>query len=476
MSRLHHLYGLLRYLMMLLSGIIFVSGLVLFGLGVWIRYGAATFVQVMGSFSAQLVTISYVCMCLGAILSLLGFIGCYGAWSENRCLIMLYFFIVSMMFTAEVTGVIFILVYKDLVEVTIRGASKDSLRMSYMGPTAADPISTAWNTIMVHYKCCGFDNSTADFKNSVFSANTGLLYPKTCCVDLTSSACDGLDTTQGLIHPKSCITKLINVIQDQSVIFGSTASGICVMESVPKNGASRDFESSGNGPVDEQEPIRGTVKVVKLNPNNLGLSGLFRRGGISLRGAPGPRMPFPAFLSSGRPGPPALPAKAAAVPLHPLSHLHHDSQGNGGVGMKKRQGFEMWQRAMDKSDHSKTMSMSLPLSLKDSANRQSCAAVPFTQRITSEGCNAVTVHNKLCFGQCSSLFVPSGWESARLTGAGGHRRAPCSRCAPSKAHTVTVPLRCGMEVREKRVMVVEECKCETGREEGNIEAVASMHL
>lgn len=47
--------------------------------------------------------------------------------------------------------------------------------------------------------------------------------------------------------------------------------------------------------------------------------------------------------------------------------------------MKKRQGFEMWQRAMDKSDHSKTMSMSLPLSLKDSANRQSCAAVPFTQ-------------------------------------------------------------------------------------------------
>ncbi|KAM9489724.1 uncharacterized protein ACWYII_002710 isoform 4-T4 [Salvelinus alpinus] len=430
----------------------------------------------MGSFSAQLVTISYVCMCLGAILSLLGFIGCYGAWSENRCLIMLYFFIVSMMFTAEVTGVIFILVYKDLVEVTIRGASKDSLRMSYMGPTAADPISTAWNTIMVHYKCCGFDNSTADFKNSVFSANTGLLYPKTCCVDLTSSACDGLDTTQGLIHPKSCITKLINVIQDQSVIFGSTASGICVMESVPKNGASRDFESSGNGPVDEQEPIRGTVKVVKLNPNNLGLSGLFRRGGISLRGAPGPRMPFPAFLSSGRPGPPALPAKAAAVPLHPLSHLHHDSQGNGGVGMKKRQGFEMWQRAMDKSDHSKTMSMSLPLSLKDSANRQSCAAVPFTQRITSEGCNAVTVHNKLCFGQCSSLFVPSGWESARLTGAGGHRRAPCSRCAPSKAHTVTVPLRCGMEVREKRVMVVEECKCETGREEGNIEAVASMHL
>lgn len=170
-------------------------------------------------------------------------------------------------------------------------------------------------------------------------------------------------------------------------VFLSTFSAVALslpfphnsIKSVPKNGTSRDFESSGNGPVDEQEPIRGTVKVVKLNPNNLGLSGLFRRGGISPRGAPSPRMPFPGFLSMGRPGPPALPAKAAAVPLHPLSHLHHGGQVNGGVGMKKRQGFEMWQRAMDKSDHSKTMSMSLPLSLKDSANRQSCAAVPFTQ-------------------------------------------------------------------------------------------------
>uniref|UniRef100_A0A8C7I7U0 Tetraspanin n=1 Tax=Oncorhynchus kisutch TaxID=8019 RepID=A0A8C7I7U0_ONCKI len=198
-----------------------VSGLVLFGLGVWIRYGAATFVQVMGSFSAQLVTISYVCMCLGAILSLLGFIGCYGAWSENRCLILLVRDRESQTTPSP----------RPICSEGPLLTRVDSLRMSYMGPTAADPISTAWNTIMVHYKCCGFDNSTDDFKNSVFSANTGLLYPKTCCVDLTSTACDGLDTTQGLIHPKvGCITKLINVIRDQSVIFGSTASGICVME------------------------------------------------------------------------------------------------------------------------------------------------------------------------------------------------------------------------------------------------------
>lgn len=98
--------------------------------------------------------------------------------------------------------------------------------------------------------------------------------------------------------------------------------------------------------------------------------------------------------------------------------------------------------------------------------------------MTADGCNTVTVHNKLCFGQCSSLFVPSVGEFAELgTGTGAlHHRAPCSRCAPSKAHTVAVPLSCGAKVREKRVLVVEECKCETSREEKTAEASASTHL
>ncbi|KAL1005792.1 hypothetical protein UPYG_G00064060 [Umbra pygmaea] len=230
MPRLHHMYALLRYLMLILSGVILLSGLVLFGLGVWVRYGAATSVLVMGSVSGQLAIISYVCMCTGTLLVLLGVIGWVGAWKEHRCFIMLYFISLSTMFVAEGAGVIFMLVYQNVMEDTIRRASKESLQTSYLGQTAADPISRAWNTIMVHYKCCGFDNSTLDFSKSVFSSNTGLLYPRTCCVDQKNIACDGLDTSHTLIHPVSCVTILIKVIRDQSVIFGSIISGIFVSE------------------------------------------------------------------------------------------------------------------------------------------------------------------------------------------------------------------------------------------------------
>ncbi|KAM7394112.1 hypothetical protein PAMP_020932 [Pampus punctatissimus] len=209
-------------------------------------------------------------------------------------------------------------------------------------------------------------------------------------------------------------------------------------------GSRVEFESSGSGP---NEPVQGIVKVVQLDPHALAQSGLFRRG-LTPRRTPSlsSRLSFPAFLSQGHPGP------ASKAPVSPL-HLLHPKKPTE-VELKKRQGLQMWQRAIDKGDK---MTIPLPVSLKDT--KQACTAVPFTQRVTADGCNTVTVHNKLCFGQCSSLFVPSEGE---FSGVGSHRQGPCSRCAPSKANTVAVPLRCGAEIREKRVMVVEECKCETG--------------
>lgn len=86
------------------------------------------------------------------------------------------------------------------------------------------------------------------------------------------------------------------------------------------------------------------------------------------------------------------------------------------------------------------------------------------QRITEEGCEPLTIHNKMCFGQCGSMFVPPNGGSVVHLG-----QTFCSRCGPSKARTVVVRMRCGSQVRERSVMLVEECKCETGREESRAE-------
>lgn len=148
--------------------------------------------------------------------------------------------------------------------------------------------------------------------------------------------------------------------------FVVLASSLCalprhVSHDLPKRAADSDLEFSGTG---GDEPVRGSVRVVKVSPH-------FLRHTSGLLGKPAlKRGPFPAFLALGRPG---LSAHARA----PAASLPHLSASYTSADARKRQGLEMWQRVMQKSEQSKEV-LSLPFHSKD-AGTQSCAALPFTQ-------------------------------------------------------------------------------------------------
>lgn len=125
-----------------------------------------------------------------------------------------------------------------------------------------------------------------------------------------------------------------------------------------------EFDSSGVGP---DEPVQGRVKVVQLDPRSLAQSGFFRRGLTQRRAlSHSTRLPFPAFLARGRPGP----APALVAPVSPLQNLR--TRRPTEAEQKKQQGLQMWQKVVDKGEK-----ISLPVSLKDS--KQTCTTVPFTQ-------------------------------------------------------------------------------------------------
>uniref|UniRef100_A0A8C2KLT7 DAN domain family, member 5 n=1 Tax=Cyprinus carpio TaxID=7962 RepID=A0A8C2KLT7_CYPCA len=246
-------------------------------------------------------------------------------------------------------------------------------------------------------------------------------------------------------------------------IFFILLSVVALIGAFPRSAFPRDFhrrvakdlESSGNG---ADEPLRGSVRVVKLSPNFLrrGAGGHVPSKNSRSQGA------FPAFLALGRPGPSVL------AHDKPAALLPQVSASSTSADARRKQGLEMWQKVMHKSERSKE-AVALRINPKD-MSKQSCAAVPFTQRVTEDGCETVTVHNNLCYGQCSSMFVPSSGDSR------GQQGAQCARCGPSKSRSVLVPLRCGTEVRERRVMIVEECKCETRSEEVKVHNTEIFHL
>ncbi|XP_075403332.1 DAN domain family member 5 [Tenrec ecaudatus] len=101
--------------------------------------------------------------------------------------------------------------------------------------------------------------------------------------------------------------------------------------------------------------------------------------------------------------------------------------------------------------------MSLPLDPQEVA-RESCKARPFTQVLSRPGCTAARLRNYLCFGRCSSLYVPSSDPSPIVH---------CSSCVPTRKRWTSVVLWCWVgrpAARQRRQMrmstvLVEGCQC-----------------
>ncbi|KAJ8363407.1 hypothetical protein SKAU_G00122380 [Synaphobranchus kaupii] len=108
--------------MFLFNGIIFVAGAAVLGVGVWVKVDGGSLLAVIGNIEdapaelSQLLNVGYLLIAVGAVLLIMGFLGCCGAVKESRCMLLLFFVIVLVVFIAEVAGAIVVLVFQPLAE------------------------------------------------------------------------------------------------------------------------------------------------------------------------------------------------------------------------------------------------------------------------------------------------------------------------------------------------------------------------
>ena len=95
-------------------------------------------------------------------------------------------------------------------------------------------------------------------------------------------------------------------------------------------------------------------------------------------------------------------------------------------------------------------SVALPLKGKD-LRRDWCIGRSMVRKVHHHGCNSTEVKTKLCFGQCTTFFIPKNRFSSFSS---------CTQCTPSKIEKIEVKLKClGGVTKKKRVHVVKRCGC-----------------
>ncbi|XP_066481721.1 tetraspanin-1 [Tiliqua scincoides] len=219
-------FSFLKVMMVLFNLAIALGGATLLGIGIWVSVDNSSFVGIFGPLSSsvlQFVNVGYLLIAIGVVLFVLGFLGCCGAQKESKCLLIMFFSIVLIIFIVEVAAAVVALVYTSLAETILQTTVTPSLKKDY----AKNPdITTVWNTTMIKLKCCGLMNYT-DFDDSYYF-QTYHEYPPTCCSNDTQATC-----TAGLAsksNVRGCFSQLLSEIRTHAGVVGGVAAGIAALE------------------------------------------------------------------------------------------------------------------------------------------------------------------------------------------------------------------------------------------------------
>ncbi|NXF30609.1 TSN1 protein, partial [Nyctibius bracteatus] len=218
-------FTFIKVMMILFNLAIFLGGGTLLGVGIWVSVDGQSFLDIFGAVSSsvlQVVNVSYFLIVIGAILMVIGFLGCCGAQKESKCLLMMFFSVVLIIFIAEIAAAVVALVYTGLAETLLMAVVTPLLKEKYGEDMSLTHI---WNVTMREVHCCGLNNYT-DFTDSPWYKDQKT-YPEPCLVRgllplATPHLCGHL--LQG------CFDQILEEIKTNSGVVGGVAAGIAALE------------------------------------------------------------------------------------------------------------------------------------------------------------------------------------------------------------------------------------------------------
>ncbi|XP_047426955.1 tetraspanin 35 [Mugil cephalus] len=226
-------FGFLKGMMFVFNGIIFLAGAAILGVGIWVKVDSGSILSFLDKIEnvpselSQVLNVGYLLIAVGALLMVIGFLGCCGAIRESKCMLLLFFIIILLVFIAEVAGAVVILVFRPLADelfAKVGTAAVQSIRRKY----GEDPdITGLWNSTMDTLKCCGFYNSS-DFDDSPYYNSHNMMYPPQCCPGIEQPCNKTLADSDKRIT--GCFPLIKQLIDENTVVIVGVALGIAALE------------------------------------------------------------------------------------------------------------------------------------------------------------------------------------------------------------------------------------------------------
>ena len=190
------------------------AGLTAIGIGIWMQIDPGRYNDFLGDYTFTVPSATLIAS--GLFVCFVGGCGCWGALRENKCMLGTYFFMLLVVFCAEMAAGILAFLYRNEIENTVTKESKDII-LNKFGMGNQD-IDYAVNLIQQELKCCGADNDK-DYQKSQWylsSNNKDKRVPESCCNIQTRCVADTKSP-----YTNGCISEMSRFLKDNMIIIGT---------------------------------------------------------------------------------------------------------------------------------------------------------------------------------------------------------------------------------------------------------------
>lgn len=217
----------IQILVLVFNLIFFILGAVILGFGVY------TFLKI-GDYASlstvEFMTASRLFIGLGTIIVVVSFCGCCGAWKLSKCLLVMFFVLLLIIFGVEIAAAVLGYLKRNEVEDTLQNDLLKALQGQY-GESDQVGITKAFNTLQEKEQCCGVMNYTDWEKAKLYNGNHSVV-PDSCCREM-KAGCGNFApgfVDKSKVWTKGCFSTMKDLIVTNLPLVAGVVIGVLVIQ------------------------------------------------------------------------------------------------------------------------------------------------------------------------------------------------------------------------------------------------------
>ncbi|XP_060066769.1 CD151 antigen-like [Ylistrum balloti] len=215
----------MKHTLLVLNLICLLAGLAVLGLGFWVMLEGSKYIALLEA--SLLSKASYMLIAVGGLVSLISMVGCWGAITENKCLLGTYFTCLLLITLLQAAAAVLGFMFFDNVQSYPDKYVGDAILKSY-SLEGKNLVTQAIDTVQEEFACCGY-NSPLDWRHSETFNSTVMAVPVSCCKNQNEPLCNE-NVLPTKIHMKGCKTKLVSWLEANVRVIASVAISVVVIQ------------------------------------------------------------------------------------------------------------------------------------------------------------------------------------------------------------------------------------------------------